>query len=295
LIVAGERLLSFKLEPNKPKLRLPPGSWDTHCHVLGPTDRFPYASTAPVNFVDAPKEKLFALHAMLGIERCVIVHTAAHGFDLRVTEDALAAKGGAYLGVALLPTTVDNAELRRLDRLGFRGARYNFMPHLHRDYSFEQVMDFLPRLADVGWHLQIHMEGTMLPDLEPKLERSPVPVVVDHIARVDAGLGLEQPQFKSLLRLMQSDKFWVKVSGCDRITRTGPPYADAVPFARKLVTEFPDRVVWGTDWPHPHHKGPIPDDGQLVDLIAEMAPTDELRRKLMADNPRRLYDMRATH
>ena len=145
--MAGERPLSFKLEPDKPKVRLPLGSWDTHCHVLGPTDRFPYASTAPVDFVDAPKEKLFVLHAMLGVERCVIVHTAAHGSDLRVTEDAPAAKGGTYLGVALL---------------------------------------------------QIHMEGTVIPDMESTLARSPVPVVIDHIAGVDAGLGLGQPQFKSL-------------------------------------------------------------------------------------------------
>jgi 2-pyrone-4,6-dicarboxylate lactonase len=289
----AERVQSFKLDPSKPKHKLPPGSWDTHCHVLGPTDKFLYAATAPVNFVDAPKEKLFALHAMLGIERCVIVHTATHGFDLRVTEDALAAKGGSYLGVALLPTMVEDAELRRLDRLGFRGVRYNFMPHLHRDYNFEQVMALTPRLVDVGWHLQIHMDGSLLPDMASGLERSPVPVVIDHIGRVDAGLGLEQAPFQCLLRLMQHDKFWVKVSGCDRITRTGPPYADALPFARKLVTEFSDRVVWGTDWPHPHHKGPIPDDGQLVDIIAEMAPSDELRRKLMVDNPRRLYDMRA--
>ena len=291
--MAGERLPSFKLNPNKPKLKLPLGSWDTHCHVFGPTKKYPYAATSTVNFVDAPKEKLFALHAMLGIERCVIVHTAAHGMDLRVTEDALAAKGGKYLGIALLPPTASDAELRRLDGLGFRGARFNFMPHLHRSYTFEQVMAFLPRLAEINWHLQIHMEGTMLPDMAPALEHSPVPVVIDHIARIDAGLGMDQAQFKSLLHLMQNNKFWVKVSGCDRITRTGPPYADALPFARKLVTEFPDRAVWGTDWPHPHHKGPIPDDGELVDLIGEIAPTDELRRKLMADNPRRLYDMRA--
>jgi len=293
LIVMGERVPLFHLNPSKPKLRLPRGSWDTHCHVLGPTDRFPYAATATINPADAPKEKLFALHAMLGIERCVIVQTAMHGMDNRVTEDALAAKGGAYLGVALLSATVDDAELRRLDRLGFRGVRYNFMPHLHRDYNFEQVMALTPRLVDVGWHLQIHMDGSLLPDMVSGLERSPVPVVIDHIGRVDAGLGLEQAPFQCLLRLMQHDKFWVKVSGCDRITRTGPPYADAIPFARKLVSEFPDRVVWGTDWPHPHHKGPIPDDGQLVDIIAEMAPSDELRRKLMVDNPRRLYDMRA--
>jgi len=126
----------------------------------------------------------------------------------------------------------------------------------------------------------------------PLLARSPVPVVIDHIGRVDAGQGLDQAPFQHLLRLMQDRKFWMKVSGLDRITKAGPPYADAIPFARKLVEEFPDQVVWGTDWPHPHHKGPIPDEGQLVDLIAEMAPTPELLRKLMVENPVRLYEMR---
>ena len=291
--MAGERLPTFIPNPSTPKPRLPPGSWDTHCHVLGPTDRYPYASTTTINPADAPKEKLFALHELLGIERCVIVHTATHGMDLRVTEDAVAAKGGTYLGVALLPSSVGDAELRRLDKLGFRGVRYNFMPHLHRSDTIEQVMALAPRLANVGWHLQIHMDGSYTADMAPILGRSPVPVVIDHIGRVDAGQGLGQPAFQHLLRLMENDKFWVKVSGIDRITRTGPPYADALPFARKLVAEFPDRVVWGTDWPHPHHKGPLPDEGRLVDLIAEMAPTEELRRKLMADNPRRLYEMRA--
>src|SRR3954449_1817849 len=137
------------------------------------------------------------------------------------------------------------------------------------------------------------MDGFLNDDMAGAQVQSQVTAVIDHIGRVDAGLGLEQEPFRHLLRLMQNDKLWVKVSGCDRISRTGPPYADAVPFARKLVTEFPDRVVWGTDWPHPHHKGPVPDEGQLVDLIAEMAPTDELRHKLMVDTPRRLYARRA--
>ena len=272
---------------------MPPGSWDPHCHVLVPPDKYPFASTATINPGDAPKEKLFALHALLGIERCVIVQSALHGMDNRVVEDALAAKGGSYLGVALLPPSAEIAELRRLDRLGFRGVRYNFMRHLHQSASIGEVMDFAPRLAEVGWHLQIHMEGSLIADMTPALKRSPVPVVIDHIGRVDAGLELEQEPFQALLRLMQDGKFWIKVSGSDRISRAGPPYADAVPFARKLVAEFPDRCVWGTDWPHPHHKGPVPDDGQLVDIITEMAPSEAARRKLMVDNPVHLYERRA--
>jgi len=288
--MADQRQPTFHTNPSKPKLRLPPGSWDTHCHIFGPKAQFPFAPTSSSDPADAPKERLFALHALLGIERCVIVQTSVHGTDNRVVEDALLAKGGAYLGIALLPIAVATTELRRLDRLGFRGVRFNFMKHLHQAASIEEVMGLASKLEDVGWHLQIHMENSLIEAMAPILKRSPVPVVIDHIGRVDAGLGLSQAPFQSLRRLLENDNFWVKVSGCDRITRTGPPYADALPFARQLVADFPDRVLWGTDWPHPHHAAPIPDDGLLVDLIGEMAPSDELRRRLMVDNPRRLYD-----
>ena len=159
--MASERVPTFHPHPSRPKLRLPPGSWDTHCHVLGPTDKYPFAATTTINPADAPKETLFALHALLGIERCVIVQTATHGMDNRVTEDALAAKGGAYLGVALLPVTVSDAELRRLDGRGFRGVRFNFMRHLHQAATLDEVMALTPRLADIGWHLQVHMDGAL--------------------------------------------------------------------------------------------------------------------------------------
>jgi 2-pyrone-4,6-dicarboxylate lactonase len=289
-----QRLLTYLVNPSEPNLRLPPGSWDTHCHIFGPKGLYPFAATTSREPADAPRERLFALHAMLGIERCVIVQSAVHGMDNRVVEDALAEKRGAYLGVALLPPSVADDELRRLDRLGFRGVRFNFIKHLHQAASIEQVLGLAPRLADIGWHLQIHMEASLIEAMAPALERSPVPVVIDHIGRVDAGLGLQQAAFQHLLRLLQQDRFWVKVSGCDRITRSGPPYADALSFARKLVTEFPDRVLWGSDWPHPNHPDPIPDDGMLVDIITEMAPSEELRRKLMVENPRRLYDRDAS-
>jgi 2-pyrone-4,6-dicarboxylate lactonase len=285
----AERLPLQDPNPSKPKLKLPRGSCDTHCHILGPTDRFPFAPTATINPADAPKEALFALHKMLGIERCVIVNTALHSFDNRVVEDAMAVTGGRYLGIALLPPDVATAELRRLDKLGFRGVRYNFMRHLHQSATIDQVMALTARLADAGWHLQIHMEASLLPEMADKLKRSPAPVVIDHIGRVDASLGLEQAPFQCLLKLMEDDKFWVKVSGCDRISKAGPPYADAVPFARKLVEDYTDRVVWGTDWPHPHHPPPVPDDGQLVDLIAKIAQTAAQRQAMMVDNPTRLY------
>jgi 2-pyrone-4,6-dicarboxylate lactonase len=276
--------------PRKPKLKLPPGACDAHVHVFGPRARFPYAPGRRTTPADAPKEALFALHDFLGIEHCVIVHTAAHGTDNSASADALAAKGGAYRGVALVPVTISDAELKRLDAQGFRGARFHYMAHLAQAAPIDAVIAFGKRLAAIGWHLQIHMQADLVADMTPAIRRSPVPVMIDHMGRVDASLGLEQPAFRALLALMQDRKVWVKVSGCDRATRQGPPYADAVPFARKLVAEFGERCVWGLDWPHPNHQGPIPDDGELVDLLAEIAPSERALHALMVDNPQRFYN-----
>lgn len=293
-MAGAERLPTYHATPSKPKLRLPPGSWDTHFHIFGPKARFPFAPTAPIDPADASKEQMRALHAHLGIERGVVVHTALHGMDLSVTEDALTALQGKYLGIALLPADVATAELRRLDGLGFRGVRFHFMKHLQQAATIDEIVALSPRLADIGWHLQIHMEPTLIAELGPKLARAAVPVVIDHIGRVDASAGLDQSPFLALLRLLDDRRFWIKVSGVDRITRQGPPYADAVPFARALVERAADRAVWGTDWPHPHHKGPIPDDGQLIDVIEDITPSADLFHNLMVDNPRRLYEKGAT-
>jgi 2-pyrone-4,6-dicarboxylate lactonase len=280
--------LTYMASPSRPKLKLPAGACDAHVHVMGPASRFPFAN---VNLTkqDAPKEKLFALHKLLGIEHCVIVHTTSHGTDNSATADALAAKGGAYRGVALVETAVSDAELKRLDAAGFCGARFHYMGHVALREPIEAVMAFGKRLADIGWHLQIHMTAELIGELAPAIRRSAVPVVIDHMGRIDASRGLEQEPFRNLLALMQEQHVWVKVSGCDRATRTGPPYADAVPFARKLVVEFGDRCVWGTDWPHPNHAPPIPDDGALVDILSEIAPSDVARQALLVDNPQRFY------
>jgi 2-pyrone-4,6-dicarboxylate lactonase len=275
--------------PSKPTLQLPPGACDAHVHVFGPGRRFPYLPDRKATPSDAPKEMLFSLHEFLGIDHCVIVHTASHGTDNSATADALAAKGGAYRGVALVPVTVANDELKRLAATGFCGARFHYMKHLAKGASIDDAIALGKRLADIDWHLQLHFEAELIPELTPAIKRSPVPVVIDHMGRVDAALGLEQPSFYNLLKLMDDRNVWVKVSGCDRATRKGPPYADAVPFARKLVAEFGDRVVWGTDWPHPNHAAPVPDDGILVDILAEIAPSQAQRQALLVDNPQRLY------
>jgi 2-pyrone-4,6-dicarboxylate lactonase len=275
--------------PSKPKLKLPPGACDAHVHVFGPRARFPFAKGRRYTPSDATKEMLFALHGRLGIQHCVIVQPACHGTDNSVTVDAIAATGGSYKGVALIPLTISDTELKRLDAAGLCGARFHYMTHLAKGPSIGEVVAFSRRLADIGWHLQIHMEASLIAELTPALKRAPVPVVIDHMGRVDASLGLDQPDFRALLALLKNENVWVKVSGADRVTRVGPPYADAVPFARTLVDEFGDRCVWGTDWPHPNHQGPVPDDGGLVDILAEIAPNEDARQALLVDNPQRLY------
>jgi 2-pyrone-4,6-dicarboxylate lactonase len=277
----------WSASPSKPKLKLPPGSSDSHVHVFGPRAKFPFADGRNYTPSDATKEMLFALHERLGIQHCVIVQPNCHGRDNSVTVDAVAATGGSYRGIALVPTDVSDAELKRLTAAGMCGARFHYVGHLSTGPKIDEVIAFAKRLADIGWHLQIHMASELIAELSPALKRSPVPVVIDHIGRVDASLGLEQPGFRALLGLMDNKNVWVKVSGTDRITRAGPPYADAVPFARKLVAEFGDRCVWGTDWPHPNHTH-VPDDGMLVDILAEIAPGAALQA-VMVDNPMRLY------
>ena len=269
---------------------LPPGATNTHCHVFGPRERFPYPaglkfSPAP----DAPKEELYALNDSLGLERCVVVQSARHGLDNRATEDAVTTRTETYRGIALLAPDVTDAELQRLDCAGFRGVRFNFIGHLGPATPIDAVMVLTKRLVALDWHLVVHGDSSILSELGPKLRQSPVPVVIDHIGRVDASKGLEQPDFKALLGLMDDPKFWVKVSGMDRITKLGPPYSDAQPFAKKLIAEFGDRVLWGNDWPHPNHQGPVPNARQLVDLIFEIAPGAAARERLMVTNPQRLY------
>jgi len=276
-------------KPGKPKLKLPKGACDSHFHVFGPQPRFPYAKdrsyTPPA---DAPKEKLFALHAHLGIERGVVVQSAVHALDNSASADLIAARPHAYRGVALVQTSVPDGDLKKLNQQGFRGARFHFMKHLASGATVDEILALAKRLAPVGWHLQIHMESALIGDMAPALARSPVPVVVDHMGRVDASLGLGQKGFQDLLSLMGNENVWVKVSGSERASRQKSPWSDAVPFARKLVAEYGDRVLWGTDWPHPNLKE-VPDDGVLVDLLAEIAPSEAQRKALLVDNPQRFY------
>jgi len=280
-------VLTFNPHPATPTLRLPPLACDCHVHVFGPAVRFAYAASRSFTPVDAPKETLYALHRQLGIGRCVIVQSVCHGFDNRVVEDAIQAGEGRYLGVALVPVNVADAELRRLAAMDFRGVRFNFMKHLAASASVDEVVALTHRLKVVNLHLQVHFESSLIHSLAAALSRSAVPVVIDHMGRVDAALGAGHADFAALHALLKNPLFHVKVSGVDRID-PHPPYTHGVSLARTLLESYPEQCLWGTDWPHPNHTH-IPDDGLLVDALAGIAQTPALLAKLLVHNPQRLY------
>ena len=282
---------SYHPSPSKPKLKLPAGACDTHFHVFGPRARFPFPEVRTYTPADAPKEKLFELHRHLGIERGVVVQAGSHGFNNSAAADLIGSGGGNYVGVALVKTSASDEDLRKLDRQGFRAARFHYMSHLGKPEPIEDIMALANRLAGIGWHLQMHMQPPHIAALSPALSRSPVPVVVDHMGRIDAAKGIGDEGFQSLLKLMEHKHVWVKVSGCERASKQPAPWRDALPFAAKLVAEFGERTLWGTDWPHPN-LAEIPDDGALVDALAEIAPSEAQRRTLLVDNPARFYFQR---
>jgi 2-pyrone-4,6-dicarboxylate lactonase len=277
--------------PSKPKRVLPAKSCDAHVHVFGPRSKFPFAPNRKSSPADAPKEKLFAMHKRLGIARCVIVQSIVHGNDNAVVEDAIDAGGGNYLGVALVDVDVSNEELKRLASRGFRALRFHFMKHIAGGYDVDDVLKLTPRLAEVGMHLQVHFESELVHTVGQALLKSEVPVVIDHMGRVDASLGEHHADFQALMRLLDNANVHVKVSGIDRIDATshaGSGYPMGTPLAAKLVAEFPAQCVWGLDWPHPNHTH-IPDDGELVDALFNIAPTEQTLHQLLVSNPQALY------
>jgi len=282
--------LPFDPNPSKPSFRPPPGAVDAHCHVFGPASLFPYSPERKYTPCDAPKQKLFELRDFLGFERNVIVQATCHGSDNRALVDALETAGERARGVATVGPDISEAELEALDKAGVRGVRFNFLKRLV-DFTPREV---LARVADkvrpLGWHVVIYFEAPDLEELEPFFTSLPTDVVVDHMGRPDVRLGIDHPQFQRFLNFMADNQnVWSKVSCPERLSLAGPPYDDVVPYARAIVERFPDRVLWGTDWPHPNVKPLMPDDGVLVDVIPKVATTPELQRKLLVDNPMRLY------
>ena len=274
--------------PHKPALKLPAGACDAHCHIFGPGDVFPYHPDRSYTPPDAPKEKLKELHDLLGIERAVIVHASCHGTYMEATLDAIAHSGGAYRGTSVVDVAIDDAGLRHLHEGGIRAVRFNFVKHLESVPDPEDVTRMAERVTEMGWHLVVHLDAVDIVELSPLLLGLPVPFVIDHMARVKTSDGLEQQPFQTLLELMRHDSAWVKICGGERISSDGPPFHDAVPFAQALIQAAPDRVLWGTDWPHPNVKN-MANDGDLVDLFGLYAPDPSVRQQVLVDNPTRLY------
>jgi len=294
--------LDWYAGPSKPRFKLPPGSVDAHCHVFGPGAEFPYAPERKYTPCDASKAQLFALRDHLGFARNVIVQATCHGADNRAMVDALLNSNGKARGIATVRRDVTDAALQELHAAGVRGVRFNFVKRLVDFTPKDELLDIATRIAPLGWHVVIYFEAVDLPQLWDFFTALPTTVVVDHMGRPDVSLPVDGPQFELFVKFMREHtNVWSKVSCPERLSLAGPKalngepgledgaYRDVVPFARRIVDTFPERVLWGTDWPHPNLKDHMPDDGLLVDFIPHIATTAQLQRKLLVENPMRLY------
>jgi len=278
-------------DPNTktPAFKPPAGSIDTHTHIFGPAAQYPFAAKRPYSPPDAGLEMFRALHQKIGVERAVIVNATVHGTDNRVVTDAIAASNGNYKGIANINAAMSDAELAALGQAGIRGCRFAFLRRLGGVGDIKLFRALVDRVAAIGWHVDIYLEAGTIREFVPILKALPVTYVIDHMGTISAAKGLDDPEFKALLDLQASDdKCWIKITGPERASATGAPFHDAVPFARRLIDNAPDRVIWGTDWPHPNVKF-MPNDGDLVDLIPLYAPDESVRHKLLVGNPERLF------
>ena len=283
--------LPFHPNPSKPHYAPPSGAVDAHCHVFGPATDFPFAPERKYTPCDAGKRQLWALRDHLGFSRNVIVQATCHGADNSALVDALSAANGLARGVATVHRDVTDRELRILDAAGVRGVRFNFVKRLVDKPPHEDLRIIAAKVAPLGWHVVLYFEAAELPEIHGLVTALPTQVVVDHMGRPNVSLPVEGPEFGRFVRLLaEQPNFWSKVSCPERLSKAGPHgYEDVIPFSRHLVERFPDRVLWGTDWPHPNMKSHMPDDGKLVDLIPRIAPTRALQQALLVDNPMRLY------
>lgn len=268
----------------------PENACDAHCHIFGPAHRFPFAPERTYTPPDSGLDELRALQGRLGLSRAVFVQASCHGTDNRAMLDALERGEGRYAGVAMIDDSHTDEDLAGMHRLGVRGIRFNFVAHLGGAPDLSRFRTMVARVAPLGWHVELHFDAADLARHLDLLAGLPVPFIIDHMARVRAADGVDQEPFRNLLDLLAVNRgAWVKISGAERISAVGPPYEDVVPFGRALVDVAPDRVLWGTDWPHPNVPH-MPDDGDLVDLLADFAPDETTRNRILVDNPTVLYE-----
>lgn len=276
--------------PSKPSWTPPAGAIDAHVHVFGPEAEFPFSPKAKYHPEDATPEMLFALRDHLGLSRNVIVQASCHGTDNAATLAGIAKSGGLARGVAVVDPDIGIDELKALHEGGIRGVRFNFLKRLVDNAPKDKFLEIARKIAPLGWHVIVYFEADILEELIPFLEAIPTTIVVDHLGRPDIAQGPDGADITAFKRLLDTHPdIWTKVSGAERLSIQGPPFDDFVEVIRPVVERYPDRVLWGTDWPHPNMEHRIPDDGQLVDVLPRIAPTAELQRKLLIDNPMRLY------
>ena len=281
----------LKPDPNTktPSYKAPPGACDAHCHIFGPAARYPYSPKRSYTPFDAGLDDFKKVHAVMGMERAVIVNASLYDTDARVVLDAMAQSAGRYRTVLNVDDSVSDAELAALHRAGARGCRFNFVKHLGGFPDMAVFDRTMRRIAKLGWHVDLHFDAKDLPDFYDLLKNLPVPYLIDHMGRVQAKNGLEQQPFKVLVDLLRRDpKCHVKICGADRVSNTGAPFLDAVPFAQRLVENASERILWGSDWPHPNVQT-MPNDGDLVNLIPLFAPAAATQKQILVDNPQRLY------
>ena len=284
-----ERIVSWNQNPSKPTFVPPPGAIDAHCHVFGPEAQFPFSARAKYLPADAGPDQLFALRDFLGFSRNVIVQASCHGSDNRATLNAIAKSNGKARGVAVVDVAASDDALHALHQGGMRGVRFNFLKRLVDDAPKDKFLELSKRLP-ADWHVVVYFEADILEELRPFLDTIPVPIVIDHMGRPDVTQGPDGPDMRAFRRLLDSrPDIHFKATCPDRLDPTGDPwnaFADAI---RPLVEDYPDRCLWGTDWPHPNQQTVLPDDGHIVDMIPRLAPTAELQQKLLVTNPERLY------
>ena len=283
--------LPFHPNPTKPSFKPPKGAVDAHCHVFGPESKFPFAPERKYTPCDASKDQLFKLRNFLGFERNVIVQASCHGTNNDALEDALLSSNNLARGVAVVSPDINQSDLKRLDAAGVRAVRFNFLKRLVDNSPRDIFQNIAKKIADLGWHVVVYVEAQDLEDLAPFLKSLPTNIIFDHMARPDVNEGLNSKNFVLFQKLMENEKFWCKTSCPERLSQEGPEknYSDILPFMGVLIKNYTERVLWGTDWPHPNMKSHMPDDGKLVDIIERIAPTEELQRKLLVDNPMQLY------
>ncbi len=269
----------------------PAKACDAHCHVFGPSNEFPYSPNRSYTPPDSGVDAFERLQDQLGLSRAVFVQASCHGTDNAAMLDAMAKGKGRYAGVAMIDDSFTDADLSVLHDAGVRGTRFNFVAHLGGAPDLETFWRLVGRVSPLGWHIVLHFDAKDLPSYRQLLDAMPVPYIIDHMARVPTSDGIDQVPFQQLLRLMETDeRCWVKVSGAERLTSGKvAPFDDVVPFAQQLIQTAPDRILWGTDWPHPN-VSEMPDEGQLLDLLADFAPDEATRNQILVDNPAVLYE-----